>query len=286
MDLHLIGYPLGHSVSPAMQNAALAVAGLNDWVYTAQPVPPDGLPAAVAALRQPNLAGANVTVPHKQAILPLLDGVTPVARAIGAVNTVVKQPNGTLLGHNTDAAGFLADLYNLDVHIAGRPVLVLGSGGSARAVVAACAGVGARIRLLARRRDQAEVLQSLAPMTIFDWTPIGVLQACDGVVLIVNCTPVGMSPNTQASPWLSGTPFPPSAFVYDLIYNPTETQLTRAAQQAGLRAATGLGMLVEQGALAFELWTGQAAARVTMRRAAEAALANRRPAGSPSTERR
>jgi shikimate dehydrogenase len=99
-----------------------------------------------------------------------------------------------------------------------------------------------------------------------------VLQACDNAALIVNCTPLGMTPNTLASPWLAGTPFPPSAFVYDLVYNPAVTQLTRDAQQAGLRAATGLGMLVEQGALAFELWTGQAAPRLTMRHAAEAAL--------------
>src|SRR5258707_10554271 len=110
MKLQLLGYPLGHSVSPAMHSAALGEAGVDGWTYTLQPVPPEALPAAVEALRQPDSAGANVTVPHKQAIMPLLDGVTPVARAIGAVNTVVKQPDGSLLGHNTDAAGFLADL--------------------------------------------------------------------------------------------------------------------------------------------------------------------------------
>jgi shikimate dehydrogenase len=275
MELHLLGYPLGHSVSPAMQTAALAEAGLRDWTYTARPVAPAELEAAVETLRRPGWAGANVTVPHKQTIMLLLDGVTPVARAIGAVNTVVKQPDGALLGHNTDAAGFLADLYALDVHISGRPVLVLGAGGSARAVVAACAGVGARIRLLARRRDQAEALAGLAPLTIFDWSALDLLQACDNVALIVNCTPLGMAPNKLASAWLAGTPFPPSAFVYDLVYNPAETQLTRDARTEGLRAATGLGMLVEQGALAFELWTGLPAPRVTMRRAAEAALAGR-----------
>ena len=259
MNLHLLGFPLSHSVSPALHAAALAEAGLDGWTYVARAVPPAGLAAAVDDLRQPGLAGANVTVPHKQAIMPLLDGVTPVAHAIGAVNTVVKQPDGSLVGHNTDAAGFLADLYMLDVHIGGRPVLVLGAGGSARAVVAACAGVGARIRLMARHREKADGFQSLAPVTIFDWTPVGILQACDAAALIVNCTPLGMSPNVAASPWLAGTPFPPSAFVYDLVYNPAETQLVRDAQAEGLRAATGLGMLVEQGALAFELWTGHAA---------------------------
>ena len=273
MKIQLLGYPLGHSVSPAMQNAALREAGLDDWSYAAHPVPPEQLAAAVEALRRPDMAGANVTVPHKQAIFPLLDGVTPVAEAIGAVNTVVKQPDGRLIGHNTDAAGFLADLYALDVAIAGRPVLVLGAGGSARAVVAACAGVGARIRLMARRREQAETLGQLAPLTIYDWAPLDWLRACDDCVLIANCTPLGMAPKVDASPWLAGTPFPPTALVYDLIYNPADTRLTREARAAGLRAATGLGMLVEQGLLGFELWTGRPASRTTMRRAAEAALA-------------
>jgi shikimate dehydrogenase len=177
-----------------------------------------------------------------------------------------------LIGHNTDAAGFLADLYALGVAIAGRPVLVLGAGGSARAVVAACAGVGAKIRLMARRRPQAETLCQLAPLTIYDWTPLDWLRACDDCVLIANCTPLGMAPKVSASPWLAGTPFPPTAFVYDLVYNPSETRLTREARTAGLRAATGLGMLVEQGALAFELWAGARAPREVMMNAARAAL--------------
>jgi len=287
MQLYLLGYPLGHSVSPAMQNAALKQAGLDDWSYTARPVPPESLPAAVAELRQPHVAGANVTVPHKQAIMSLLDGVTPVAEAIGAVNTVVKQPDGRLIGHNTDAAGFLADLYTFGVHIGGRPVLVLGAGGSARAIVAACAGVGARIRILARRREQAEALRGLAEITVYDWTPLEWLRACDDCALIVNCTPLGMAPNVDASPWLPGTPFPPGAFVYDVVYNPAETRLVYETQTAGLRGVTGLGMLVEQGALAFELWTGRPAARGLMRRAGEAALAGAgQPARLAAAERR
>ena len=273
MKLVLLGYPLGHTLSPAMHAAALADMGLAGWAYEAESVSPTELGAAVNRLRQPELGGANVTVPHKQAVMPLLDGVTPVAAAIGAVNTIVKQADGRLIGHNTDAAGFLADLYSLGVRIDRRPVLVLGAGGSARAVVAACAGVGAHVRLVARRREQAEALQSLAPLMPYDWTPLGLLQACDDCGLIVNCTPVGMAPAVDASPWIGGTPFPPGAFVYDLVYNPTETVLTRQARAAGLRAATGLGMLVEQGALALELWSGRIAPRVVMRQAAEAALA-------------
>src|SRR3990172_8282939 len=155
MKLALLGYPLSHSLSPAMHNAALQAVGLSDWRYQALPVASAHLPEAVAEIRGDDYLGANVTVPHKEIILPLLDGLTPVAEAIGAVNTLVKR-DGRLLGHNTDAAGLLADLYALDVHFSRRPVLILGAGGAARAVVAACPGVGsaAEIRLIARRRQQ------------------------------------------------------------------------------------------------------------------------------------
>jgi shikimate dehydrogenase len=271
MRLSLLGYPLSHSVSPAMHNAALAELGLNGWRYVPAPVPPEGLAQAVAGLRGDEHAGANVTVPHKQAVVALIDGVTPVAHAIGAVNTLVKK-DGRLLGHNTDAAGLLADLYALDVHVSKRPVLILGAGGSARAAIAALAGVGARLRVVARRPEQVESLRSISALEAFPWTPLGLLTASDDVALIVNTTPLGMTPNTDASPWLEGTPFPPDAFVYDLVYNPADTLFVRQARADGLRAATGLGMLVEQGALALELWTGQTAPRATMRRAAEANL--------------
>ncbi len=293
MRLILLGYPLSHSLSPAMHNAALAEMGLSDWCYEAMPVASGRLAEAVAAIRGDDYAGANVTVPHKKAIIPLLDGLTPVAEAIGAVNTIIKtrRSDGSpsprplaeergagaevLIGHNTDAAGLLADLYAHDVHISHRPVLILGAGGAARAAVAACAGAyaGARVRVVARRREQA---QSLIPiyqsLEIFDWAPLGLMQASDDCALILNTTPLGMTPNTDASPWLDGTPFPPDAFVYDLVYNPAETLFIRHAQEAGLRAATGLGMLVEQGALAFELWTGKTAPRDIMRRTAEERL--------------
>ncbi len=274
-----------------MHNAALAEVGLSDWRYEAMPVASGRLAEVVAAIRREDFAGANVTVPHKEAIIPLLDGLTPVADAIGAVNTIIKtrRSDGSpsprplaeergaggeaLIGHNTDAAGLLADLYAHGVHILSRPVLILGAGGASRAAVAACAGVGAQVRVAARRREQAQSLISIYPsLEIFDWSPVGFVQACEDCALVLNTTPLGMTPNTDASPWLDGTPFPPDAFVYDLVYNPAETLFTRQAQEAGLRAATGLGMLVEQGALAFEIWTGKAAPRDIMRRAAEKEL--------------
>jgi shikimate dehydrogenase len=280
MKLALLGYPLSHSLSPAIHNAALAKVGLNDWRYDAMSVAPGRLAEAVAAIRGEDFAGANVTVPHKEAVIPLLDSLTLVARAIGAVNTLVKQ-NGKLTGHNTDAAGLLADLYAHDVHISHRPVLILGAGGAARAAVAACAGAyaGAHIRVVARRREQAQALISIDPsLEVFDWSSVGFMQACDDCALIINTTPLGMTPNADASPWLDGTPFPPDAFVYDLVYNPAETLFTRQARAAGLCAATGLGMLVEQGALAFEMWTGKTAPRDIMRQAADRKLiANLQP---------
>ncbi len=290
MNLALLGFPLAHSLSPAMHNAALAAVGLADWHYVLMPTPPEALAVAVAVLRGEGYAGANVTVPHKEAIIPLLDGLTPVADAIGAVNTIIKRrpaesspspsvtmERGTggevLIGHNTDAAGLLADLYLHHVHLSDRPVLILGAGGSARAAVAACAGVGAHVRVAARRREQAETFKALAPsLAVFDLTVNGLKRAAADCALIINCTPLGMSPEVNASPWFEGVPFPAGAFVYDLVYHPADTLLTRQARASGLRAATGLGMLVEQGALAFELWTGQTAPRKLMRQAAEQKL--------------
>jgi shikimate dehydrogenase len=138
--------------------------------------------------------------------------------------------------------------------------------------VAAVAPLGCEVRLAARRREQAQTITSnfqIPSPKVFDLTINDLRRASEDVVLILNCTPVGMSPNVNASPWFESVPFPPGAFVYDLVYNPADTLLTRQARAAGLRAATGLGMLVEQGALAFELWTGKTAPRQLMRQAAE-----------------
>ncbi len=290
MNLALLGFPLAHSLSPAMHNAALAAVGLRDWRYEAMSIEPARLAEAVTVLRGGDYAGANVTVPHKETIILFLDGLTPVAEAIGAVNTIIKRrpaenspspsvtmERGTggevLIGHNTDAAGLLADLYLHNVHISDRPVLILGAGGSARAAVAACASVGAHVRVAARRREQAETLKALAPsLAVFDLTVNDLKRAGADCALIINCTPLGMSPNVNVSPWFEGMPFPAGAFVYDLVYTPADTLLTRQARASGLRAATGLGMLVEQGALAFELWTGKTAPRALMRAIAEKRL--------------
>ncbi|MCB8988520.1 MAG: shikimate dehydrogenase [Ardenticatenaceae bacterium] len=293
--LGLLGWPVAHSLSPAMHNAAAAALGL-DVVYVPLPVRPEDVSTAVAALPALGFLGANVTVPHKQAVVPFLAELEPGAKAIGAVNTiVVKQstsnseqstPNNlqspvsnlpALTGHNTDWTGFLADLAELGVEVNGRDCLILGAGGSARAVAYALAQAGGRVQVLARRSAQAQALVEAIgphlPRPLAGWLnawPLGELAtavAHTTAPLIVNTTPVGMSPNQDASPWPVDVTFPPDAFVYDLIYNPPTTSLMRQAQAAGCRTANGLGMLLWQGAQAFTLWTGRTPDTAVMRAA-------------------
>jgi shikimate dehydrogenase len=272
----LIGYPLGHSVSPAMHNAAFRKLGL-DWKYEARPTPPEELPRAVAALRKDPWAGANITVPYKEDVLPLLDEVSPHATALGAVNTICSQ-GGQLVGENTDMEGFRADL---DAHCptpSDGTTVVLGAGGAARAVAFAVARGRVDLRLICRREPPGRQIaaavraQTGVEMRLFPWEQASFLAIPTTTALIVNATPLGMHPHSDACPWPAAIPFPDQAFVYDLVYNPTVTRLVQMARAQGLGAATGLGMLVEQGALAFERWTGLPAPRETMGRAAKQTL--------------
>jgi shikimate dehydrogenase len=214
---------------------------------------------AVRGVRALGFRGVNVTVPHKAAVIPFLDEIAPAARAIGAVNTIVVEAGGRLVGHNTDAGGFLADLAAQGVEPAGRRALVLGAGGAARAVVYALATTGAVVTIASRRAAQAQQLivdlQAHVGDAPLRYRPLQDPDAAPGD-LIVNATPVGMSPRVDEAPW-PGRPLPRDCFVYDLIYNPAETVLMRRAREAGGAAANGLGMLVQQGALAFELWLGE-----------------------------
>ena len=272
----LIGWPTGHSVSPRMHNAAFAALGL-DWCYVPLPVatePSTRIGEAVLGIRALGLRGTNVTVPHKQAVMPYLNHLTPAAQAIGAVNTIVVQPDGTLLGDNTDAPGFIADLRDHGVEAQGKRVLVLGAGGSARAVVYGLATAGASSitianRTLDRATELANTLQARVndcPLRACgmpdDLTTVAV--QCD---LIVNCTSLGMSPNIEGLPWQDDLPFQPAQAVYDLVYNPRKTRLLAQAERDGARAIGGIGMLVWQGAIAFERWTGFAPPVDVMRQA-------------------
>jgi len=283
--LGLIGWPLEHSLSPRMHNAALQALGLAGEYrpYPIQPLP-DGATALQELLnrmRQGEIKGLNVTIPHKQNVLPLLDNLTPAARAIGAVNMIGCQGK-SLTGSNTDAPGFLADLKNVFPSIFKEPepaALVLGAGGSARAVVYALAQAGWRVMVAARRLEQAEELASsltldksasitFNPSSI---TPLLLEKSTVSIPfsLLVNTTPLGMFPDIASSPWPDGVHFPTDAAVYDLVYNPPETALLRTARTAGLPNANGLGMLFEQAVVAFETWTGQPAPRLAMRNALE-----------------
>lgn len=267
--LGLIGFPLGHSLSPQLHAAALRSTGLaGDYqLFPIQPFPEgqSELIALLLRLRQDELHGLNVTIPHKQNVLPLLDELTPAAAAIGAANTLFCRDN-RLVGDNTDAAGFIADLNSfISITLGNRSMtaLVLGAGGSARAVVYALAQAGWQVTIVARRIEQARQLaESLKGLGNSVKTallePAALAQP---VSLVVNTTPVGMSPHPDASPWPAELPFPDQAFIYDLVYNPFETRLVQTARAAGLQAANGLGMLVEQAILALETWTGQRPAR-------------------------
>jgi shikimate dehydrogenase len=272
--LGLTGYPLGHSLSPGIHQAALKAMGLPGEyrLYPVEPLPQGrmALSNLVERMRLGELDGLNVTIPHKPSVLPLLDGLTPSAAGIGAVNTIYRE-GGRLQGDNTDAPGFLADLERLGVTRPGV-ALVLGAGGSSRSVVYALVGRGWQVRIAARRLDQAEALaQDVTRTSPASVDPPSALRlsrseiaAALPVELVANTTPVGMAPLLQADPWPAGLPLPEGAFVYDLIYNPAETWLLSAARKAGLGCANGLGMLVEQAALALERWTGQPVPRQAM----------------------
>ncbi len=270
--LGLIGYPLGHSLSPQLHLAALAAAGLpGDYRLFAIPPTPEGrveISKLIEDLCAGKLHGLNVTIPHKQNVLPFLDRQTLVAQAVGAVNTLYVAPDShgsrQVTGDNTDVPGFLWDIRRLVGTGSGR-ALVLGAGGSARAVVYALAQAGWQVRVLARRIDQANQLvdEIGASSGLGERLQAGEMEKqslarfSEGCDLLVNTTPLGMVPNTGACPWPEETPLPGRAAVYDLVYNPLETRLVRRARQAGLITASGAGMLIAQAALAFKKWTGQ-----------------------------
>jgi len=271
MIVGLIGHPVAHSKSPQMQNAAFAQAGLADWRYELWDTPLEDLPARIRQVSERDeVAGCNVTIPHKQAVMPYLNAVNEHARAIGAVNTIFKRGH-YLLGQNTDWTGFLADLAFHDVKVSDDTrALVLGAGGSARAIVYALVSQGARVLVCNRTTERAhELLAGLSnsPYLREIQDNCGVVDspadpACEGVNLVVNCTSAGMWPNDETTPWPADLPYPATATLYDLVYKPRVTRLMQHAKAAGARAIGGIGMLAEQGAAAFALWTGVPAERV------------------------
>ncbi len=264
--LGLIGYPLEHSLSPKIHSAALKACKL-DGAYSLFPIAPGNeevLMDLLACVRAGEICGLNVTIPHKQNIISNLDELTPAAKAIGAVNTIYLKGE-KLIGDNTDAAGFSTDLrrfipYRESTIDDPKSAVVLGAGGSARAVVYALINDGWKVAIGARRIGQAREAASQfnsARVTACDLHALD-LSNCS---LIVNATPVGMYPSSNRSPLPEDTSLSPDTAMYDLVYNPRQTKLVQDARAQGLRAVTGLGMLVEQAALAFEIWTGHKASR-------------------------
>ena len=258
--LGLIGYPVSHSLSPKIQNAALKACGL-EGNYSLFPIAPDDMQALKDLLdrvRFGEMTGFNVTIPHKQNVIQFIDELTPRVKAIGAVNIIYVREN-KLIGDNTDAPGFLSDLKKFvdkETSTQGnKSALVLGAGGSARSVVYALLNDGWNVTIAARRIEQAQQLALQfegANAIILNFQTF----QPSNFQLIVNTTPVGMTPNTDQSPLPEKLALSSNAYVYDLVYNPRETKLVRDARAQGLQATTGLGMLIEQAALGFELWTG------------------------------
>lgn len=271
----ILGHPVAQSLSPAMHNAAFRALGL-DAVYVPFPVAPAQLEAALAGLAAAGVRGLNVTVPHKQAIVSLLDDLTPEAREMGAVNTV-RLDGGHAVGTNTDGAGFLLSLtHDLDFAPAGRSVLLLGAGGAARAIAYALlrADVG-RLTIANRTGERAQALVADC-RTRFPGVPVeaAALDAVAGTApdLLVNATTVGMgdgeTPVALDAVGVTGA-------VIDIVYHPAETPLLAAAKALGLARTNGIGMLLYQGAAAFRFWTDREPPVDVMREALLAGLGAR-----------
>jgi shikimate dehydrogenase len=275
----VIGDPVAHSLSPALQQPALDALGIPAR-YELWPTPAAELPRRVAGLREAEVLGANVTVPHKLAVMDLIDEVSTTARRAGAVNTIINR-SGRLLGENTDVAGFAAALGEVDPAPASRRALILGAGGAARAVVLALDAAGVRdIAIANRGRERAQGLAGdLAPipLTVLDLSQESLRSALPRVMLLVNATALGWHAGETPLPLDLLALLPADAIVVDLTYR--DTDLLLAARRSGRRTLDGLPMLVHQGARALELWTGRPAPLAVMRAAAEAARAARERAG-------
>jgi shikimate dehydrogenase len=248
----VIGWPVGHSLSPRIHRFWLAELGI-EGRYEAVVVSPDWLGDMVQSFRAGGWRGFNVTVPHKETIMPLLDGIDPVAQAIGAVNTVVSVGDGALEGRNTDAPGFIASLRATCMIDPDRPAVVLGAGGAARAILAALSEAGVKeIRLVNRDRARAEILAGSFPAIVGDWADRDAI--LDGAGLLINATSLGMT--GQPALEIDLARLPVTAIVTDIVYRPLTTDLLLRAEQRGNPVVDGLGMLLYQAVEGFAAWFG------------------------------
>jgi shikimate dehydrogenase len=268
--LGVAGWPVAHSRSPAMQNAALAAAGLRGWRYLALPLPPERFAETVRALPAAGFRGINVTIPHKLAALALADAATETAAAVGAANTLTFEPSGAIHADNTDVAGLLEAL---PCDPAGMTALVLGAGGAARAAVFALQRAGAAdVMVWNRTAERAERLVA----------ELGgrVVSAPERASLVVNCTSVGLRETdfTFKSLPIQADTFGVDSYVADMVYTPGGTELLAEAKRRGAKVTTGLEILIAQGAASFERWTGLTASRAAM----HAALDTKSDADEPT----
>lgn len=259
--LGVIGHPVEHSLSPVMHNAAIAQLGL-DYIYLPFPIKPENLEIAIAGFAAIDVVGFSVTIPHKQTILPLLSEITPIAQAIGAVNTVSRQ-NHRWVGTNTDIEGFIAPLqttYKQDW--SQKTAVILGNGGAARAVVAGCHQLGfAKIHVVGRNMQKLQEFRNswgnsplAESLQVHTWDTL--IKLIPQANLLVNTTPIGMYPKINESPLSVEeiTNLASGAIAYDLIYIPKPTQFLQQAQSQGAIAIDGLEMLVQQGVAALKIW--------------------------------
>jgi shikimate dehydrogenase len=284
----VIGYPIGHSISPVLFRAAFKARRI-EARYDAWPTPPEELEAHVGGLRDEDVLGANVTIPHKEAVVPLLDRVDEGAKRISAVNTIANE-GGQLVGYNTDVWGFGRALrQDAGLDPKGKRAAVLGAGGAARAVgLALIEGGASTIAVTGPIAEQLDKLvadlRGLAgaglPITSTFWQDGALPHVPADTDLVVNCTPVGMrGSETEGQSPITAEHLPDGAVVFDLVYNPQETPLVKMTREKGARAVSGLGMLVYQAAESFRLWTGQDAPVQDMLAAGREALAGK--GGSP-----
>ena len=269
-NLGVMGWPIAHSLSPVLQNAAIEEAGL-DYVYISLPVPPEKLKEAVAGLRAMQFTGWNVTIPHKQAIMAELDAVDEDARIIGAVNTVVNR-DGHLTGYNTDCIGFMQPLAQQGFLPKGKEATILGAGGAARAVIwgllrAKVKRITLGVRNPAKAARLAEEFAAYGEIQVLHWEDSAFAEHLAVTDLLVNTTPLGMYPHVEGMPPVDWTKLKKDALVYDIIYTPERTRFLSEAQAHGHAIINGEGMLAGQGAAALTLWTGVAPDLALMKRA-------------------
>ena len=257
----VMGWPVEHSMSPHMHNAAFQSLGMN-CCYVPLAVRPERLTEAVAGLGALGFVGCNITVPHKQGVWACVAQVSEEAQAVGAVNTLIRQGD-EWMGGNSDIHGFIMSLEEEGLHPQGKRALVLGAGGGARGVVYALARAGAQVTIMNRTLSRAESLAKEMgdrfPGAIQGALPLDpqlLEREAQDRHLLVNTTTLGMWPDTERSPWPEGIAFPSHLAVFDLVYNPLRTALMAQAEAAGAKAVGGLKMLAYQGAVSFKWWFG------------------------------